>query len=74
MPDDQKVPANNPGETFTLTTDIDTFIGGDGDDIFNATESGGPPSLLWTSWTAALVRIPLSFRLLPLIPPLLAPP
>lgn len=41
VPDDQKVPASNPGETFTLTAGIDTFIGGDGDDIFNATESGG---------------------------------
>ena len=41
VPDDQKVPSNNPGETFTLTTGIDTFIGGDGDDIFNATESEG---------------------------------
>ena len=45
MPDDQKVPSNNPGETFTLTTGIDTFIGGDGDDIFNATESEGHSTL-----------------------------
>ena len=45
VPDDQKVPSNNPGETFTLTTGIDTFIGGDGDDIFNATESEGHSTL-----------------------------
>ena len=45
VPDDQKVPSNNPGETFTLTTGIDTFIGGDGDDIFNATESEGNSTL-----------------------------
>ena len=45
VPDDQKVPSNNPGETFTLTTGIDTFIGGDGDDIFNATESEGLSTL-----------------------------
>ena len=45
VPDDQKVPSNNPGETFTLTTGIDTFIGGDGDDIFNATESEGSSTL-----------------------------
>ena len=45
VPDDQKVPSNNPGETFTLTTGIDTFIGGGGDDIFNATESEGHSTL-----------------------------
>ena len=45
VPNDQKVPSNNPGETFTLTTGIDTFIGGDGDDIFNATESEGHSTL-----------------------------
>ena len=34
--DDQKVPSNNPGETFTLTAGRDVFTGGDGDDVFNA--------------------------------------
>ena len=43
--DDQKVPSNNPGETFTLTTGVDTFVGGAGDDVFNATVTATSPVL-----------------------------
>ena len=31
----------NPGETFTLTTGVDTFVGTAKDDVFNATEAPG---------------------------------
>ena len=36
VPDDQKVPSSNPGETFTLTAGRDVFTGTDGNDVFDA--------------------------------------
>lgn len=44
VPDDQKVPASNPGETFTLTAGRDVFTGTDGNDIFNANLLMNPSS------------------------------
>ena len=44
VPDDQKVPASNPGETFNLTAGRDVFTGTDGNDIFNANLLMNPSS------------------------------
>ena len=44
VPDDQKVPSSNPGETFTLTAGRDVFTGTDGNDVFDANLLMNPSS------------------------------
>ena len=39
VPDDKKVPSNNPGQTYNLTKEIDSFTGTAGDDKFVGSES-----------------------------------